>query len=49
MLTIEPGPDIAPFHARQIVVLPPERGMDWLTLSKPEADILNACQGAPCA
>ena len=30
MLTVEPGPDVAPIHDRQIVVLPPARWMDWL-------------------
>ena len=24
MLTTEPGPDVAPYHDRQVVVLPPE-------------------------
>lgn len=41
MLTVEPGPDIAQVHDRQIVVLPPGHAMDWLTLAKPEADILK--------
>jgi putative SOS response-associated peptidase YedK len=40
MLTTEPGPDIAPFHNRQIVVLPRAAGMDWLDLTRPEAEIL---------
>jgi putative SOS response-associated peptidase YedK len=40
MLTAEPGPDMKPYHDRQICVLPPEAGMDWLTLSRPEADLL---------
>ena len=42
MLTVEPGPDIAPFHDRQIVVLRPEDGMDCLSRAKPEAGILKA-------
>jgi putative SOS response-associated peptidase YedK len=42
MLTTSPGPDIAPYHDRQIVVLPRHGGMDWLDLSKPEAEILRA-------
>lgn len=42
MLTTEPGPDIAPFHDRQIVVLPRAEGMAWLDLSRPEAEILRA-------
>jgi len=42
MLTVEPGADIAPYHDRQIVVLPPERGMDWLALTKPQTEVLKA-------
>jgi putative SOS response-associated peptidase YedK len=42
MLTTEPGPDIAPYHGRQIVVLPRAAGLDWLDLTKPEAEILRA-------
>jgi putative SOS response-associated peptidase YedK len=30
MLTCEPGPDMAPFHARQVVVLRPAEGVAWL-------------------
>jgi len=30
MLTCEPGPDIAPYHDRQVVVLGPERWGEWL-------------------
>ncbi|WP_354668925.1 SOS response-associated peptidase family protein [Caulobacter sp. RL271] len=41
MLTTEPGPDIQPYHDRQIVVLPGEQGRDWLDLTKPEGDILR--------
>jgi putative SOS response-associated peptidase YedK len=33
MLTTSPGPDVAPYHDRQIVVLPPARWGDWLYLS----------------
>jgi putative SOS response-associated peptidase YedK len=32
MLTTSPGPDVAPYHDRQIVVLPPRRWGDWLYL-----------------
>lgn len=41
MLTTEPGPDVAPYHDRQIVVLPPEAGLHWLDLSAPEDLILT--------
>ena len=40
MLTTSPGPDVAPIHDRQIVVLPPERWTEWIYLSKPESDVL---------
>ncbi|MBD7941588.1 SOS response-associated peptidase [Brevundimonas guildfordensis] len=43
MLTTAPGPDVAPYHDRQIVVLPPDAGSRWLALSAPEALILSAC------
>jgi putative SOS response-associated peptidase YedK len=38
MLTMEPGPDIAPYHNRQIVILPREHWAEWLGPS-PEARI----------
>jgi putative SOS response-associated peptidase YedK len=38
MLTMEPGPDIAPYHNRQIVILPREQWAVWLVPS-PEAQI----------
>jgi len=41
MLTTSPGPDIAPYHDRQIVVLPRAEGLEWLDLRKPEAEILR--------
>lgn len=41
MLTTEPGPDIAPYHDRQIVVLPPGASIHWLDLSASEALILT--------
>jgi putative SOS response-associated peptidase YedK len=42
MLTAAPGPDIKPFHDRQIVVLRPDAGMEWLQLSKPGSVLLKA-------
>jgi putative SOS response-associated peptidase YedK len=42
MLTTAPGPDVAPVHNRQIVVLHPQNWTAWLDLSKPEADLLKA-------
>ena len=41
MLTVNPGPDIRPYHDRQICVLPPAEGMHWLKLDKPEAGLLR--------
>jgi putative SOS response-associated peptidase YedK len=41
MLTTAPGPDVAPYHGRQIVVLPRDRGMEWLDLSTPEIELLK--------
>jgi putative SOS response-associated peptidase YedK len=39
MLTCEPGPDIAPYHDRQVVVLEPGRWSTWLAGAS-EADLL---------
>lgn len=36
LLTTEPGPDIAPIHDRQPVVLPREDWAAWLDLTKPD-------------
>jgi putative SOS response-associated peptidase YedK len=41
MLTTEPGADVAPYHNRQIVVLRPEEWASWLSLAKPEAELLR--------
>lgn len=41
MLTTEPGPDIAPYHDRQVVVLKPEDWAAWLFLTRPEAELLK--------
>jgi putative SOS response-associated peptidase YedK len=41
MLTVEPGPDIQPFHDRQVVALPPDQWSDWLHLRRPEPAILK--------
>lgn len=39
LLTCAPGPDIAPYHDRQIVVLPPEHWAAWLDTSRPQPPI----------
>jgi putative SOS response-associated peptidase YedK len=41
MLTTTPGPDVAPYHDRQIVLLEPGRAMEWLDLTRPEAELLR--------
>jgi putative SOS response-associated peptidase YedK len=41
LLTTAPGPDMAPYHDRQVVVLSRERWRDWLD-GAPEADLLHA-------
>ena len=41
MLTTEPGPDVAPYHNRQVVVLRPADWAGWLRLTKPENEMLQ--------
>lgn len=40
MLTCEPGPDIAPYHSRQIVLMPRARWADWLDGVVPSAELI---------
>ena len=42
LLTTAPGPDVAPIHDRQMVVLERADWLAWLELSRPEADLLRA-------
>jgi putative SOS response-associated peptidase YedK len=42
MLTAPPGPDVAPYHNRQIVVLAPSDFARWLDPSVPAAQVLRA-------
>lgn len=42
MLTTAPGPDVKPYHDRQIVVLRPLEGLAWLDLSAPQDELLRA-------
>jgi putative SOS response-associated peptidase YedK len=44
MLTTEPGPDIAPYHDRQIVILRPPDWPNWISLTKPNR---NCCLCPP--
>jgi putative SOS response-associated peptidase YedK len=41
MLTTEPGPDVAPYHDRQVAVLRREDWAAWLDLTRPEAKLLR--------
>lgn len=41
LLTAEPGPDMAPYHNRQVVLLAREHWADWLN-GAPEAGLLKA-------
>lgn len=42
MLTTQPGPDIAPYHDRQVAVLKPADWAHWLHLTKTEAELLSS-------
>jgi putative SOS response-associated peptidase YedK len=44
MLTCEPGPDVAPYHHRQVVVLTPPDYARWLDPAVPAAEL---CHPAP--
>ena len=41
MLTTEPGADVAPYHDRQVVVLPPRDWARWLDPTVPAAEVLK--------
>ncbi|HEX5238446.1 MAG TPA: SOS response-associated peptidase [Sphingomicrobium sp.] len=45
MLTTEPGPDVAPYHGRQIAVLPMNNWRRWLDYSAPAAELLRPLPG----
>jgi putative SOS response-associated peptidase YedK len=49
MLTTESGPDVAPIHNRQIVVLRPEDWRHWLDLTKTESELLRPLPGGSLA
>jgi len=40
MLTTEPGPDMQPYHSRQVCVLAPDQALQWLDLTVPEGELL---------
>ena len=41
MLTMEPGPDIAPDHDRQIVILERDTWSDWLDSTIPAQSLIK--------
>lgn len=41
MLTTGPGPDVAPYHSRQVAVLPSSDWRAWLDYSAPARDVLR--------
>ncbi|MET1110964.1 MAG: SOS response-associated peptidase [Allosphingosinicella sp.] len=43
MLTTEPGPDVAPFHHRQVAVIAHDGWSAWLDGSGPALDLLGPC------
>jgi putative SOS response-associated peptidase YedK len=41
MLTTDPGPDVVPYHSRQVATIRPQDWAAWLYLSKPESELLR--------
>jgi putative SOS response-associated peptidase YedK len=41
MLTTEPGPDVVPYHSRQVALLRPEHWKAWLTYAQPASVLLG--------
>jgi putative SOS response-associated peptidase YedK len=41
MLTTPPGPDVVPYHDRQVAVLRPQDWASWIDLTMSEADLLK--------
>jgi putative SOS response-associated peptidase YedK len=41
LLTTAPGPDVAPYHKRQVVVVRPKDWSAWICLTKPEVELLR--------
>ena len=52
LLTTEPGPDVAPIHERQIVILNRDDWLAWLDLTRPTASaaasVFELCRTAAC-
>jgi putative SOS response-associated peptidase YedK len=40
LLTAEPGPDVAPYHTRGVIPLPPAAWADWLLDRRPSTELL---------
>jgi len=49
MLTTVPGPDVAPYHDRQVAVLRPTDWAAWINLTVPEAELLKPLPGGSLA
>jgi putative SOS response-associated peptidase YedK len=43
MLTTPPGPDVAPYHNRQVAVLGPDRWAAWLDPAVPARHVIGVC------
>jgi putative SOS response-associated peptidase YedK len=41
MLTTEPGPDVAPYHGRQVALLLPEQWRAWLSYAQPASELIG--------
>jgi putative SOS response-associated peptidase YedK len=41
MLTTQPGADVAPFHNRQVAVLPSKDWRSWLNYSQPASELIR--------
>ena len=41
LLTTEPGPDVAPIHDRQMVILDRQDWLPWLDVTRPEVELLR--------
>jgi putative SOS response-associated peptidase YedK len=42
MLTTEPGPDVRPYHGRQVALIPPADWQSWLDHAEPAANLISA-------
>jgi putative SOS response-associated peptidase YedK len=45
MLTTEPGEDVAPYHGRQVALVPPTDWRGWLDYSRPASELLKVLPG----